>query len=71
MTSFDRREEALEAKFVHDGERAFKARARALRMLIVGRRKARRDRKSRRKLRANSNRGRYRHARCRVQQTRY
>ncbi len=33
MTSFDRREEAFEAKFVHDEERAFKARARALRML--------------------------------------
>ena len=33
MTSFDRREEALEAKFAHDEERAFKARARALRML--------------------------------------
>jgi hypothetical protein len=28
MTSFDRREEAFEAKFVHDEERAFKARAR-------------------------------------------
>jgi hypothetical protein len=33
MNSFDRREEAFEAKFVHDEERAFKARARALRML--------------------------------------
>jgi hypothetical protein len=33
MTSFDRREEAFEAKFAHDEERAFKARARALRML--------------------------------------
>ncbi len=33
MTSFDRREEAFEAKFAHGGERAFKARARALRML--------------------------------------
>ena len=33
MTSFDRREEALEAKFAHDEENAFKARARALRML--------------------------------------
>jgi hypothetical protein len=33
MTSLDRREEAFEAKFAHDEERAFKARARALRML--------------------------------------
>ena len=33
MTSFDPREEAFEAKFAHDEERAFKARARALRML--------------------------------------
>jgi hypothetical protein len=33
MTSFDRREEAFESKFAHDEERAFKARARALRML--------------------------------------
>jgi hypothetical protein len=33
MTSFDHREEAFEAKFAHDKERAFKARARALRML--------------------------------------
>lgn len=33
MTSFDRREEAFEAKFAHDEEQAFKARARALRML--------------------------------------
>jgi hypothetical protein len=33
MTSFERREEAFEAKFAHDKERAFKARARALRML--------------------------------------
>jgi CBS domain-containing protein len=33
MTSFDRREEAFEAKFAHDEERAFKGRARALRML--------------------------------------
>jgi len=33
MTSFDRREEAFEAKFAHDEERAFKARAGALRML--------------------------------------
>jgi hypothetical protein len=33
MTSFDQREEAFEAKFAHDEERAFKARARALRML--------------------------------------
>jgi hypothetical protein len=33
MTSFDRREEAFEAKFAHDEELAFKARARALRML--------------------------------------
>jgi hypothetical protein len=33
MTSFDHREEAFEAKFAHDEERAFKARARALRML--------------------------------------
>ena len=33
MTSFDRREEAFEAKFAHDEERTFKARARALRML--------------------------------------
>src|ERR1700739_522553 len=32
MTSFDRREEAFEAKFAHDEESAFKARARALRM---------------------------------------
>jgi hypothetical protein len=33
MTSFDRREEAFEAKFAHDEERGFKERARALRML--------------------------------------
>jgi hypothetical protein len=33
MTGFDRREEAFEAKFAHDEERAFKARACALRML--------------------------------------
>lgn len=33
MTSFDRREEAFEAKFAHDQEHAFKMRARALRML--------------------------------------
>jgi len=33
MTSLDRREEAFEAKFAHDEERAFKARAHALRML--------------------------------------
>jgi hypothetical protein len=33
MTSFDHREEAFEAKFAHDEERAFKARTRALRML--------------------------------------
>jgi hypothetical protein len=33
MTSFDRREEAFEAKFAHDQELTFKARARALRML--------------------------------------
>ncbi|MGA7807371.1 DUF1476 domain-containing protein [Bradyrhizobium sp.] len=33
MTNFDRREEAFEAKFAHDQERAFKARARALHML--------------------------------------
>jgi hypothetical protein len=33
MTSFDHREEAFEAKFAHDEEDAFKARARALRML--------------------------------------
>jgi hypothetical protein len=33
MTTFDRREEAFEAKFAHDQKRAFKARARALRML--------------------------------------
>jgi hypothetical protein len=33
MTSFDRREEAFEAKFARDEESAFKARARALRML--------------------------------------
>jgi hypothetical protein len=33
MTSFDRRDEAFEAKFTHDEQRAFKARARALRML--------------------------------------
>jgi hypothetical protein len=36
MTSFDRREEAFEAKFAHDEERAFKARARALRVLAYG-----------------------------------
>jgi hypothetical protein len=35
MTSFDRREEAFEVKFVHDEERAFKERARALRMLAL------------------------------------
>ncbi len=33
MSSFDVREEAFEAKVAHDEERAFKARARALRML--------------------------------------
>ncbi len=33
MRSFDRSEEAFEAKFAHDEESAFKARARALRML--------------------------------------
>jgi hypothetical protein len=33
VTNFDRREEAFEAKFAHDEERAFKTRARALRML--------------------------------------
>ena len=33
MTSFDRREEAFEAKFAHDAERTFRARARAVRML--------------------------------------
>jgi hypothetical protein len=33
MTGFERREEAFEAKFAHDEERAFKVRARALRML--------------------------------------
>jgi hypothetical protein len=33
MTSFDRREEAFEAKFAHDEEQAFRARARALHML--------------------------------------
>jgi hypothetical protein len=33
MTIWDRREEAFEAKFAHDEERAFGARARALRML--------------------------------------
>lgn len=33
MTSFHRREEAFEAKFAHDAEREFKARARAMRML--------------------------------------
>jgi hypothetical protein len=33
MKSFDHREEAFEAKFTHDEEKAFKARARALRML--------------------------------------
>jgi hypothetical protein len=33
MTNFDRREEAFEAKFEHDEERAFKARTRALKML--------------------------------------
>jgi len=33
MTSFDRREEAFEAKFAHDEERAFEERALALRML--------------------------------------
>ena len=33
MTCFDRRKEAFEAKFAHDEERAFNARARALRML--------------------------------------
>ena len=33
MTCFGRREEAFEAKFAHDEDRAFKARARALRML--------------------------------------
>jgi hypothetical protein len=33
MTSFDRREEAIEAKFAHDEELAFKRRAHALQML--------------------------------------
>jgi hypothetical protein len=33
MTSFDHREEAFEAKFAHDEERTFKARAGTLRML--------------------------------------
>lgn len=33
MTSFERREEAFEAKFAHEEERAFKERARGLRML--------------------------------------
>jgi hypothetical protein len=33
MTGFDHREEAFEAKFARDEESAFKARARALRML--------------------------------------
>jgi hypothetical protein len=33
MTSFDNREEGFETKFAHDEERAFKAHARALRML--------------------------------------
>ncbi|MDR3486141.1 MAG: DUF1476 domain-containing protein [Bradyrhizobium sp.] len=33
MTSFDRREEAFEAKFAHDEELAFKSRAHAVRML--------------------------------------
>ena len=33
MTTFDRREDAFEAKFAHDEELAFKVRARALRML--------------------------------------
>ena len=33
MTSFSRREEAFEAKFAHDEERAFKTKARALHML--------------------------------------
>ena len=33
MTNFDRREDAFEAKFAHDEERAFKARGRAWRML--------------------------------------
>jgi hypothetical protein len=33
MTSFDQREDAFEAKFAHDQELTFKARARALRML--------------------------------------
>jgi hypothetical protein len=33
MTSFDRREEAIEAKFAHDEETVFKKRAHALLML--------------------------------------
>jgi len=33
MTNFERREQAFEAKFAHDEELAFKARAHALRML--------------------------------------
>jgi hypothetical protein len=33
VTSFDRREDAFEARFAHDEELAFKARAGALRML--------------------------------------
>ena len=64
MTSFDRREEAFEAKFAHDEERAFKARATGVADAgIVGRRKTRRDGERRRRLRASLDRGRYRDAR--------
>lgn len=35
MTSFDRREEAFEAKFAHDEELAFRKREHALRMLVL------------------------------------
>jgi hypothetical protein len=35
MTSFDRREQAFEAKFAHDQELTFKARSGALRMLAL------------------------------------
>ncbi len=71
MTSFDRREEAIEAKFAHDEENAFKARARALRMLgLWAAEKTWRDRESRRGVRASADRGRYRRAGRSFQQTR-
>ena len=69
MTSFDRREEAFEAKFAHDEERAFKARARALRMLGLWAAEKRGETGKLRKITREPDRGRYRHAGRRLQQT--